>query len=294
MVADALTGVAEHAPAKLNLALHVRGRRADGYHEIETLFAFAAVGDELSCSVEPAASFALDLEIVGPFAPALAVEPDNLVLRAARLLQSRAGPPAARYRLRLDKRLPVASGLGGGSADAAAALRLLNRLWAAGLSVDELAALGAEIGSDVPACVHGRPLLGRGRGEKLSAIGGGATRRRPLLIVNPGISVGTGAIFAAWDGIDRGPLAEPVGADPVRAGSHWRNDLEPGAVRLHPVIGRLRALLDRQQGVRLARMSGSGASCFALFDEPAACARAAAHIRSLEPGWWMAGTSLDL
>lgn len=263
--------VVEPAPAKLNLALHVRGRRADGYHEIETLFAFAADGDEVRVTPAGADSF----EVTGPFAGALAGEGDNLVTRAARAFRERFGGGA--HAILLDKRLPVASGIGGGSADAAATLRALGRLH--GVAVEELAGIAERLGSDVPACLFGRAAIGRGRGEKLEPVA--SLAGTPVLLVNPGVAVSTAEVFRGWDGVDRGPL----GADP-RAG---RNDLYPPALRVAPVIGEVMAWLEAQPGAELVRMSGSGATCFALFRDAGARDRAAA---ACPAQWWRLATVL--
>jgi 4-diphosphocytidyl-2-C-methyl-D-erythritol kinase len=185
----------ELAPAKINLALHVRERTGDGYHRLETIFAFARDGDRLS--VAPAET--LSLRITGPFAAGLSSGPDNLVLRAAEALRAAAGvrPGAA---LTLDKRLPVASGIGGGSADAAAALRLLSRFWDVNT---DLTPLAAALGSDVPACLVGVPVRGEGRGDQLTAVPAAGLSGLPLLLINPGVAMPTGPVFAAWDGAER-------------------------------------------------------------------------------------------
>jgi len=271
----------ESAPAKINLALHVRARRPDGYHLIETLFAFARDGDVLSA----APAEALTLAIKGPFAAGLEAGPDNLVLRAAAALRAAAGVSAGAA-LTLEKKLPVASGIGGGSADAAAALRLLARIWATDV---DLGAIARGLGADVPACLVGRPVLGTGRGDDLAPVDGTGLAGLPLLLVNPGVPVPTGPVFAGWDGVDRGPLA---GGDPLAAALAGRNDLEAPAIRLAPVIGDLVAWLRGRPGVRLARMSGSGATCFALFAD--AQDRAAAHreARHAWPGAWCLETAL--
>lgn len=272
--------IVEAARAKLNLALHVRRRREDGYHELETLFAFVAHGDEVRLSDADTAAFA----VVGQFAAGLATEGDNLVTRAAALFEHSFGalPPLA---ITLDKRLPVASGLGGGSADAAATLRALARR--TGVDVQGLVPLAEALGSDVPACLLGRTAIGRGRGERLEPLADLAAI--PVLLVNPGIAVATRDVFAAWDGIDRGPL--PVGSAEVIA-SEGRNDLEAPAIAQAPVIGDVLAMLRRLPGVRLARMSGSGATCFALCESAAARAHAAAAIAAAQPSWWCLETVL--
>ena len=266
--------ITEPAPAKLNLALHVRARRPDGYHELETLFAFVIHGDELTLTFADAPAFT----ITGRFAKALAGEGDNLVTRAIAAFDAAFGTdrPVA---VTLDKRLPVASGIGGGSADAAAALRGMARLH--GVAEDpRLTELAARLGSDVPACLLGRTAIGRGRGELLEPVAGWPGT--PVLLVNPGIPVSTAQVFAGWDGIDRGPLP----SDP----HHGRNDLEPPARTIAPAIGEALDLLAPE--ATLARMSGSGATCFALYSDDAARARAAARLRAARPGWWCLETAL--
>jgi 4-diphosphocytidyl-2-C-methyl-D-erythritol kinase len=250
----------ETAYAKINLALHVRAREGDGYHRIETLFAFCEDGDVLTAheAAEPS------LTLTGPFARALGDPADNLVMKAARAVGGKAA-------LTLDKSLPVAAGLGGGSADAAAALRLLGH----GEATDVAAALGA----DVPACLLSRSARGEGRGDRLEPVELGLAGT-PVLLVNPGVPLSTAAVFAAWDGVDRGPL------DDWRAG---RNDLEPAARGLVPQIGDVLLAL---AGARVARMAGSGATCFALFDDEAARDAAARGIAAAHPGWWLLQTRL--
>ena len=249
----------EIAYAKINLALHVRAREADGYHRIETIFAFCEDGDV----VEARESESLSLAVTGPFAAHLGNESGNLVLEAARAL----GVKAA---LTLDKRLPVAAGLGGGSADAAALLRLF------GGSMEVAAALGA----DVPACLLSRTTRGEGRGDAIEPVEIAGLAGTPVLLVNPGVPLSTAAVFRAWDGIDGGPLGD------WQAG---RNDLEAPARNLVPAIGEL---LHSLSSARIARMSGSGATCFGLFDSAAARDAAAAEIRAARPGWWVSQTRL--
>lgn len=271
----------EAAPAKINLALHVRARQPDGYHRIETLFAFARDGDVLAA--EPAEELSLAIE--GPFAAALTAGPDNLVLRAAEALRAAAGVGAG-ARLTLDKRLPIASGIGGGSADAAAALRLLSRLWRVEADLD---AIARRLGADVPACLHGLPVRGDGRGDELRPIDARGLSGLKLLLVNPGVAMPTGPVFAGWDGVDRGPLGD---GDPLVVAAAGRNDLQPPAVAIAPVIADLVAWLTARPGALLARMSGSGATCFALFAD--AKDRDAAH-RDYARAWpqaWCLTTEL--
>lgn len=244
----------ETGHAKINLALHVRARRADGYHELETVFAFAEDGDRLSG--EPADELSLTLS--GPHAAGLDAGAGNLVLRAAQDLKATAGIRAGAA-LHLEKILPVASGIGGGSADAAAALRLLSALWQIDRDDPAIMTVAGRLGADVPACVRSETCFGSGRGDALSPLHDAALSGTPLLLVNPGFALPTGPVFAGWDGIDRGALD--------RTGwRHGRNDLTASAMAIVPEIGPLLDKLGAQKGVTLARMSGSGASCFALFD----------------------------
>ncbi|MDF2604316.1 4-(cytidine 5'-diphospho)-2-C-methyl-D-erythritol kinase [Sphingomonas sp.] len=282
--------IVEPAPAKLNLALHVRARRPDGYHDLETLFVFCRDGDVVTIADAQDDSFT----ITGPFASALAAAAtdavpadragwaDNLVTRAADGFRDTFGV-AQRHAIILEKNLPVASGIGGGSADAAATLRALARRH--GVSADDprLIAIAARLGADVPACLAGRTAFGTGKGDALAPLDGWAGA--PVLLVNPGVAVSTAAVFAAWDGIDRGPLdpANPIGG---------RNDLERAARSLAPEIDRVIAVLAAQPGVILARMSGSGATCLALFETVAQRDQAAAAVAAAEPGWWQMASGL--
>jgi 4-diphosphocytidyl-2-C-methyl-D-erythritol kinase len=251
----------ETAYAKLNLELRVLGRRPDGFHDIDTLFAFAEDGDRLS--VEEGEG--LSLRVTGDFADRLDRAEDNLVFRAARLL---GGRDAA---LTLDKRLPVAAGLGGGSADAAAALRLLNRWWDLGLGKAELLALARHLGSDVPACFLSRTVRGTGRGDVLETAET-PLAGKPLLLVNPGIAVATADVFSRWRGLPS-----------------TGNDLEPPALELAPVIGEVLEALRAQRGACLVGMSGSGATCFAIFEDEGGRESAQA---SLPRRWWRLASRL--
>lgn len=270
----------EPAPAKLNLALHVRRRRDDGYHELETLFAFVADGDTVSLGEGEA------LAVDGPFAGALAGEGDNLVTRAAARFAEIFGLPVP-GRITLTKRLPVASGLGGGSADAAATLRLLARYHGVALDNPRLFACADALGSDVPACLYSRTARGTGRGERLTPITGAP--ETPVLLVNPRVAVSTAQVFARWDGIDRGAIGE---GDLLAVAQAGRNDLEPSALAIAPVIGDALALLRKQPGTTLVRMSGSGATCFALFTDIGARTAAATAIAAAQPDWWRLETAL--
>jgi 4-diphosphocytidyl-2-C-methyl-D-erythritol kinase len=268
------------APAKVNLFLHVTGRRDDGYHLLDSLAVFPAVGDVVGAA--PAAT--LSLEIDGPFGGALAAEADNLLLRAARALKPRAGAA-----LRLEKNLPVASGIGGGSADAAAGLIALSRLW--GVEAD-LPALALGLGADVPVCLESKPARMGGIGELL-----GAAPALPgfgMVLVNPGVAVATPAVFRARRGGFSAPAALPAGwADAAAMAAdlaRCSNDLQAAAVGLRPVIGEVLAVLAGLPGVLLVRMSGSGATCFALFETPGRAAAAARE--AARPGWWCWGGGL--
>lgn len=283
--------VTEAAPAKLNLYLHVVGRRADGYHLLDSLVAFAEHGDELRAA--PAADLSLALD--GPFAAALAGEADNLVLRAARTLRDKAkGPGAA---LSLTKNLPVASGIGGGSADAAAALRALCRLWAA--SGEGLAELALTLGADVPVCLHGAPSYMGGVGEDIAP----APALPPvgLVLINPLLPLPTPQVFAARARLNAGGgfsaparfTESPRDAEALAAClAGRRNDLEPAAIALMPQIAPVLEALAASPGCRLARMSGSGATCFAIYDDKAVADTAAAWIVRRHSGWWIKPTRL--
>ena len=277
------------APAKLNLYLHVTGRRADGYHELDSLVTFTALADTLE--IAPAET--LGLTVTGPFAHALDGA-DNLAARAAEALAEKLGRPA-NVRIALDKRIPVAAGLGGGSADAAAVLRGLARLWGLGgehAGILHETALG--LGADVPVCLGSRAACMAGIGEALSA----PPRLPPcaVLLVNPGVTVPTGPVFTARRGafsaaspIDEAPQDAPALAALLRA---RRNDLERPARERAPEIGVVLARLADAPGCLLARMSGSGGTCFGLFEDGAAAAGAADAIARDHPAWWVQPTRL--
>ncbi|HUZ62901.1 MAG TPA: 4-(cytidine 5'-diphospho)-2-C-methyl-D-erythritol kinase [Acetobacteraceae bacterium] len=274
------------APAKVNLFLHVVGRRADGYHLLDSLAVFASVGDRLEA--RPAGAIGLELTAA---ASGLPDGDGNLVLRAARALAGAAGVSAGAA-LRLEKVLPVASGLGGGSADAAAALRVLMRLWGVVLPARQLADIALALGADVPVCLDSRPARMGGVGEVLAPAP--ALPELGLVLVNPGVPVATAAVFAARAGGFSAPAALPAGwtSAAALAGDLARlsNDLEAPAIALAPPIGVVLAALRALPGCLLARMSGSGATCFGLF-AGAAMASAAATILA-RPGWWCWGGGL--
>ena len=256
----------ETAYAKLNLALHVRARRPDGYHELETLFAFVDAGDMLTART----SARDELAVTGEFAGTLTDPFGNIVARALTAL-----PRAEGLAITLEKNLPVAAGLGGGSADAGAVFRLVER--SHGLP-DDWAKRAARLGADVPACVLSQTCIGRGTGTELEA-GPSDLARAPVLLVNPRVPLATGPVFAAWDGVDRGPLPTGTARHIALAG---RNDLEASAIALCPAIADVLAAL-RPTGPWLARMSGSGATCFALYESEAERDSAAS---ALPAEWW--------
>ena len=272
-----MTAAREIAPAKLNLALHVRGRLPDGRHAIETLFAFCVDGDLLHGESFDADRTGMSLSVEGPFSNELEGGGENLVETAWAALTSAAGVAKQTF-LRLEKRLPVAAGLGGGSADAAAALRLLTSLW--GTDPGLASEVAPRLGSDVPACLLSLPSRGDGAGDQLTTMPMPDLAGQPVLLVNPRVQLATADVFAGWEGIDNGPLGD------WRLG---RNDLEPVAVRLVPQIETVLAWLSAQAGAEFVRMSGSGATCFALFDSEEQRARAA---EAVPREWWHLETSL--
>jgi 4-diphosphocytidyl-2-C-methyl-D-erythritol kinase len=276
---------AEKAPAKVNLTLHVLGRRADGYHEIESLVGFADVGDALTFSP----GGALALAVGGPTGPAAGDVADNLVLKAVRALAERVADLKL-GRFSLSKRLPVAAGLGGGSSDAAAALRLLAS--ANGIARDDPRLMQAAVatGADVPVCLDPRTRRMGGIGEILSDPLD--LPRLPAILVNPGVAVSTRDVFAALRLPPVAPAAQagrPAGTllDEIANG---RNDLEAPAIELEPAIAELLTVLGRLPGCRLARMSGSGATCFGLFESTRAATAAGRTLRVGYPGWWVRAT----
>jgi 4-diphosphocytidyl-2-C-methyl-D-erythritol kinase len=277
----------EAAPAKVNLYLHVTGRRDDGYHLLDSLVVFAGAADALRAAPHDG----LSLEVAGPFAAGLSADSGNLVLRAMRALAEATGQSAG-ARLTLEKRLPVASGIGGGSADAAATLRLLCRLWGIAPPSAALRQIALGLGADVPVCLRSVPCRMGGIGERLDDRP--ALPRAGLALVNPGVAVPTAGVFRARTGGFSAPAslapswpdAAALAADLRRTG----NDLEPAARRLQPVISTVLDALAAQPGCLLARMSGSGATCFGLFPNEGAAMQAASALR--RPGWWSWGGPL--
>jgi len=284
------------APAKINLYLHVVGRRADGYHLLDSLIAFADVGDRLEAQSAPRLSLSVGGAEAGPLAD---IGDDNLVLRAARLLAAAAQRQAAASTTTgaafyLDKMLPVSSGIGGGSSDAAAALRLLNRLWNRPLASAALAALGPELGADVPACLAGRPVWVGGIGERLDPANG--LPEVGIVLANPRRPLATPEVFRARSGGFSAPgRFAPMPRDAAGLAAvlaQRRNDLTEPALHLMPEIARVLDRLARLPDALLARMSGSGASCFALFADRAAAEAGRALLSQEEPGWWIAAGGL--
>lgn len=268
------------ARAKVNLWLNVVGRRADGYHLLDSLVAFTDLADELEVSV----ASDLSLSVEGPAAPSLDGEADNLVLVAARRLAGRAGI-APRAAIRLVKRIPVAAGLGGGSADAAATLRALVDLWRVAMPEDELFDLAAELGADVPMCLAGRPALVSGIGERLAPAP--PLPASAVLLVNPGVPLPTPSVFAARRGSFSPGRAAPQGWPDLPAFARELadrgNDLAEAAISLCPAIDDVLTRLRTSDGALHAGMSGSGATCFAIFGNVAAARRAEA---ALPAAWW--------
>jgi 4-diphosphocytidyl-2-C-methyl-D-erythritol kinase len=284
------------ARAKINLFLHVGVRRTDGYHALASWAVFAALGDRLAAEQAEKLSLVID----GTFAARTPSGQDNLVLRAAqalRLLAEERGvllPSEAR--LRLTKLLPVASGVGGGSADAAAVLHLLNDLWTLGLDGRTLMQLGATLGSDIPVCIYNRSALMSGRGELIAP--GPDLPSLPIVLCNPDVALPTADVFAAL-GARRGAALPDLPLE-IRDAAHLAavlaptgNDLEAPAMALSPLIGESLYALRAQEGALLARMSGSGATCFALFADEAAAETAALTLKRIRPNWWIAASRLD-
>jgi len=277
------------APAKINLYLHVTGRRADLYHLLDSLVVFAELGDTVA--VAPHES--LRLVVDGPAAASLPAAEDNLALRAARLLAELAGiEPAAE--VRLTKRLPVAAGIGGGSADAAATLRALAALWQLDFALDALAALGTRLGADVPVCLMGRPAFVGGVGDSL--VPAPALPSAGLVLINPGVALATPRVFGARRGAFSKParFTEPPANATALAAllKRRRNDLTAAARSLCPEIGEVIEALEGRPEVLLARMSGSGATCFAVVADRETAEATAAQLGAGHPGWWIRATVL--
>ncbi|MCH8183023.1 MAG: 4-(cytidine 5'-diphospho)-2-C-methyl-D-erythritol kinase [Proteobacteria bacterium] len=278
------------ARAKVNLYLHVLGKRADAYHDLDSLVVFAEFGDEIEAASAPD----LSLQVIGPFADQVPQSTGNLVLRAAGRLRA-AARTGAGAGITLTKRLPVAAGLGGGSADAAAALHALCELWEIEPTRVDLRKIAAALGADVPVCLAGRASLIRGRGEDI--VPAPALPPCHFVLANPGVALGTAEVFARHDGAGSGkaPLEGPFpdACALARALSERRNDLEPAARALAPAIGETLRLIAETPGCLLARMSGSGATCFGLFENSIDAEAAAGIVRRSEPDWWIEATAMN-
>ncbi|MGR9237756.1 4-(cytidine 5'-diphospho)-2-C-methyl-D-erythritol kinase [Rhizobium leguminosarum] len=282
------SSISEEARAKINLALHVTGQRPDGYHLLDMLVTFADHGDRLDFMRSPTDEFTLS----GRFGETLAGDGGtNLVLKARDLLREAIGPLAFPVRIQLEKNLPVASGIGGGSADAAATLRGLMRLWGTSLPEEALAALALKLGADVPMCLASRPLIARGIGEKIEPV-----PELPVLamvLANPLKGVSTPEVFRQLATKNNPalslPPSRPLAADWLAAIAAARNDLEPPARELVPEIAVISAML-QANGALLTRMSGSGATCFGIFATMAAAEDAAAALHDERPDWYFQAT----
>lgn len=283
-----MTAFSQIAPAKINLALHVTGKRSDGYHLLESLVVFAEYGDRIS--VTPAS--ADQLWITGRYSAELSSEDNNLVTLACAALRGRFPEVASQpVRIDLEKNLPIASGIGGGSSDAAATLKVLSALSKLEVDTDTLCDIGLTLGADVPMCVHGTPLIARGIGDRIEPLDGFPAL--DMVLVNPGVSVSTPAIFGHLDN----PASPPL--QPIRSLPSFRsvldllasveNDLQPPAINTVPQIEEaLNAVTET--GAAFARMSGSGATCFGLFEWQDAAENAAAAISKLHPDWFVRAT----
>ena len=282
------TPLVEQARAKINLTLRVLGRRADGYHELESLVAFADVADRLN--LRPGDTLALDVS--GPFAAASGDVSDNLVLKAVAALSQRVSGLRAGH-FELEKNIPVAAGIGGGSADAAAALRLLAR--ANGIAPDDARLMEAAraVGADVPVCLASKCCIMRGVGEQLSQVDLPAVT---TVLVNPGVALSTRDVFAKFAGPEGGAPIGDVPRDPKAMGAFLAqhgNDLTPAAIACAPVVDEVLAELRAGPGSLLARMSGSGATCFALFASAGEAAEAASVVKNKHKNWWVTATTLS-
>lgn len=281
-------GVARLAPAKINLALHVTGQRPDGYHTIDSLAVFTRFGDRIEAAPAEEDGFSVS----GKYAPSVPADNGNLILKARDALRQRFGADATpSVSIALEKNLPVASGIGGGSSDAVATLRALLNVWNLSLDEAELARIGLALGADVPMCLTAQPLIARGVGHELDILPNFPSLG--LVLVNPGIAVSTEAVFAGLEHRDNEklpPLPKKIDFHSLR---NWleisRNDLQPVAQKLHPAIGRALSALNRADA-GFARMSGSGATCFGLFETGNVAKRAAASIRNHYPEMFVAAT----
>lgn len=284
-----LQTVTEQACAKINLTLHVTGQRPDGYHLLDSLVVFASIADTLTAT----AALETTLAITGPFAASIPATAENLVLRATQLI-----PTQTHFAFTLHKALPPASGIGGGSADAAAALRAIAEFAPSEAAAQEYLATATEkaglLGADIPVCIASESARMRGVGEQLCSV-----KIPPcwITLINPGVAVPTPAVFKALAQKPNPPMPDILPHwENARTLALWlhhqRNDLQPPAIATAPIIAEVLAALAQQPGALIARMSGSGATCFALFDTKARAAAAADQIRTSHPNWWCASGSV--
>ena len=283
--------IACFAPAKINLALHVTGIREDGYHEIDTLAGFADIGDivRVKPGEEPSGQ-AVSFSVTGPFAASLPADSGNLAVKSISYLQSLVDRRLPTIAIELEKNLPVASGIGGGSADAAATLLAAQKFWQLDGRLD-FGKIALELGADVPMCIHSQTLRARGIGERIEVIGNAGAM--DAILINSGKPVHTAAIFDLLKDKRNSDLGQ-ISATDFRPGklAALRNDLEAPAIAVMPEIARILELIESQPGCRLARMSGSGATCFGLFENEAKAKLAAANISADHPDWWCVATRI--
>ncbi len=276
------------APAKVNLFLHVGAPEADGYHPLCSLMAFADIGDQVAMELGEGR-----LTAYGPFARGLGRESDNLIIQAVRAFVAELGRPMSELAFSLDKQLPIASGLGGGSSDAGAALRLIRDVFAPGFDDARLESVAARLGADGAACLWGRPVLAEGRGERLSPAPG--LPPMDAVLVNPGVRVSTPAVYRAFDALGRfgdvTPPPLPEAFESVEEVAAWlammSNDLEAAALAVEPEIGAVLETLRDEPEALLARVSGSGGTCFALCPDDFAAETLAERIEAIAPAWWV-------
>lgn len=267
--------------AKVNLSLHVTGQRSDGYHLLDSVVGFARLSDRLR--FEPDSTLRLTIE--GPEAEGLSGDDSNLVMQAALALRQRVKRPKLGMAITLEKNLPVASGIGGGSADAAAALVGLNQLWGLHLGANELEKIGVELGADIPMCLRQHALRAQGIGDEISSVD---LDNKFIVLANPRIAVSTAAVFGDLATKNNAPIEGPITWESIA--TSMRNDLETPAVSMVPEIGHCLSLLRKQEGNMFVRMSGSGATCFAIFDNEQDAANAANAVLSIHPNWWVVAT----
>jgi 4-diphosphocytidyl-2-C-methyl-D-erythritol kinase len=283
---DQAAGVRIDAPAKVNLFLEITGRRADGYHTIDSLMGFLDIADVVRLRPADALSLAVD----GPYADRVPVDETNLAVRAVRLLEAHTGR-ALPVAIHIEKIIPTGAGLGGGSADAAAVLRGVRMLFGLGIGDDELARLGLALGADVPACLVSKPVLARGIGEELRPAAGVPDLH--LVLVHPAASLATPDVYRSYDhghadcGCCHGHGGMAMPLSHIDAIAQRRNDLEAAAIALEPLIVSVLGQLSGTPGCQLVRMSGSGTACFGIYGDRAAAERACAELQAASPGWWV-------